>query len=192
MARQPLGWKVVKHVSHKKFLNGGVIVVEDDPDVIHVDNSYDLSLSTSLNDLEIAALHIDRFQQMLHRVIAVTVAPKIYAGIKKHLQKIYNGKKVALKERYWVPDEDGTYDVERIKRERPSHILRWRVQLLESTRSLIHTFFLTHTIGDVFLNPEDKALYLEYGGGSGSGGCEDNKSTDDEDGGEDGEDEDNS
>ncbi|GJV13870.1 RNA-directed DNA polymerase, eukaryota [Tanacetum coccineum] len=59
MARRPLGWKVVVHVSHKKFSNGGVIVVEDDPDVIHVDNSSNLVLSTSLNDLEIAALHID-------------------------------------------------------------------------------------------------------------------------------------
>nr|GFC90236.1 hypothetical protein [Tanacetum cinerariifolium] len=59
MAKRPPGWKVVEHVSHKKFLNGGVIVVEDDPDVIHVDNSSDLALSTSLNDLEIAALHID-------------------------------------------------------------------------------------------------------------------------------------
>nr|GEX93623.1 hypothetical protein [Tanacetum cinerariifolium] len=37
----------------------GVFVVEDDPDVIHVDNSSDLALSTSLNDLKIAALHID-------------------------------------------------------------------------------------------------------------------------------------
>ncbi|GJV56122.1 RNA-directed DNA polymerase, eukaryota [Tanacetum coccineum] len=59
MARRPLGWKVVEHVSHKKFSNRGVIVVEEDPDVIHVDNSSDLALSTSLNDLEIAALHID-------------------------------------------------------------------------------------------------------------------------------------
>ncbi|GKE48423.1 hypothetical protein Tco_1479681 [Tanacetum coccineum] len=59
MARRPLSWKVVKHVSHKKFLNGTVIVVKDDPDVIHVDNSFDLALSTSLNDLEIMALHID-------------------------------------------------------------------------------------------------------------------------------------
>nr|GEZ35484.1 hypothetical protein [Tanacetum cinerariifolium] len=59
MARRPAGWKVVEHVSHKKFSNGGVIVVEDDPDVIHVDNSSDLAFSTSLNDLEIAALHID-------------------------------------------------------------------------------------------------------------------------------------
>nr|GFA85503.1 protein TOM three homolog 1-like [Tanacetum cinerariifolium] len=33
--------------------------INDDPDVIHVDNSSDLALSTSLNDLGIAALHID-------------------------------------------------------------------------------------------------------------------------------------
>ncbi|GJY06631.1 hypothetical protein Tco_0373685 [Tanacetum coccineum] len=59
MARRPLGWKVVEHVNHKKFSNGGDIVVEDDPDIIHVDNSSDLILTTSLNDLEIAALHID-------------------------------------------------------------------------------------------------------------------------------------
>ncbi|GJY20280.1 reverse transcriptase domain-containing protein [Tanacetum coccineum] len=31
----------------------------DDPDVIHVDNSSDLALTTSLNDLEIVTLHID-------------------------------------------------------------------------------------------------------------------------------------
>nr|GEW99263.1 hypothetical protein [Tanacetum cinerariifolium] len=59
MARRPLGWKVIEHVSHKRFSNGGVIVVEDDPDVIYVDNSPDLALSISLNDMEIAALHID-------------------------------------------------------------------------------------------------------------------------------------
>ncbi|GJY57772.1 hypothetical protein Tco_0457664 [Tanacetum coccineum] len=38
--------------------------------------------------------------------------PQIYAGIQQHLQKIYNGKKAALKERYWVPEEDGTYDLD--------------------------------------------------------------------------------
>nr|GFB80805.1 hypothetical protein [Tanacetum cinerariifolium] len=59
MARRPLGWKVIEHVSHKKYSNGGVIVAEDDPDVIHVYNSSDLPLSTSLNDLEIAAFYID-------------------------------------------------------------------------------------------------------------------------------------
>nr|GEY48712.1 hypothetical protein [Tanacetum cinerariifolium] len=48
--------------------------------------------------------------------------PQIYAGIQQHLQKIYNDKKVALKERYWVPEEDGTYDLERIRCGRPSHI----------------------------------------------------------------------
>ncbi|GJW10121.1 hypothetical protein Tco_1575948 [Tanacetum coccineum] len=467
MARRPLGWKVVEHVSHKKFLNGGVIVVEDDPDVIHVDNSSDLALS--LNDLEIAALHIDgqsidvdappdiidvvdedddiideedpipydladsddedlvnldiddgvnvmsadvarghggdgggddhpppyqvptgcggflgnrgkgirkpnlggrragrlhtcqetwnlrlkaitdksgpvptRFkvddretlmplgdhaahwanylrelvrelplhypswrQMPLERKAGVVAKigtqfdlrphmesdrwPQIYAGIQQHLQKIYNGKKAALKERYWVPEEDGTYDLERLRRGRPSHIseVNWDAQLAfwndpknlaraaqnkqnrakskvvcrqgsrsiaalrdmhmetSATReypSLIHTFFLTHTVGGVFLNPEDKALYdemlrlqglgsnthmgvpytedeimaivrggkqrghipgvgrvlpgqdtmlnqpesqPEYGGGSGSGGCEDDEPGDDEDGGED-------
>ncbi|GJY66141.1 probable flavin-containing monooxygenase 1 [Tanacetum coccineum] len=134
--------------------------------------------------------------------------PQIYAGIQQHLQKIYNGKKAALKERYWVPEEDGTYDLERIRRGRPSHIseVDWDAQLAfwndpknlaraaqnkqnrakskvvcrqgsrsiaalqdmhmetSATReypSLIHTFFLTHTVGGVFLNPEDKALYDE-------------------------------
>nr|GEW90483.1 hypothetical protein [Tanacetum cinerariifolium] len=52
-------WKVVEHVNHKKFSDGGVIVVEDNPDIIHYDNSYDLPLSTSLNDLDNATLHID-------------------------------------------------------------------------------------------------------------------------------------
>nr|GEY18244.1 hypothetical protein [Tanacetum cinerariifolium]GEY21112.1 hypothetical protein [Tanacetum cinerariifolium] len=37
----------------------GEIYYEDDPNVIHVDNSFDLALSISLNDLEIVALHID-------------------------------------------------------------------------------------------------------------------------------------
>ncbi|GJX57735.1 hypothetical protein Tco_0287632 [Tanacetum coccineum] len=35
------------------------VVNEDDPDIIHVDNSSDLALTTTLNDLEIAALHIN-------------------------------------------------------------------------------------------------------------------------------------
>ncbi|GJZ74157.1 hypothetical protein Tco_0638303, partial [Tanacetum coccineum] len=38
--------------------------------------------------------------------------PQIYAGIQQHLQKIYNGKKAALKDRHWRPDADGTYDLE--------------------------------------------------------------------------------
>ncbi|GJU16927.1 hypothetical protein Tco_1144893 [Tanacetum coccineum] len=118
--------------------------------------------------------------------------PLIYAAIQQHLQKIYNGKKAALKERYWIPDSDGTYDLERIRQSRPSHIseVNWDAQIafwndpknraraaqnkqnrakskvMESSAtreypSLIHTFFLTHTVNGVFLNPEDKALYDE-------------------------------
>nr|GFB14389.1 hypothetical protein [Tanacetum cinerariifolium] len=52
-------WKVVEHVNHKKFSDEGVIMVEDDPDIIHSDNSFDISLSTSLNDLDNATFHID-------------------------------------------------------------------------------------------------------------------------------------
>ncbi|GKF67928.1 hypothetical protein Tco_0197607 [Tanacetum coccineum] len=58
--------------------------------------------------------------------------PQIYVGIQHHLQKIYNGKKAALKERYWVPKpEDGTYDVERIRRGRPLQISEadWDAQI---------------------------------------------------------------
>ncbi|GKF13767.1 RNA-directed DNA polymerase, eukaryota [Tanacetum coccineum] len=59
MARRPPDWKVIQDVNHKKFLNGGVIVVKDDHDVIHFDNSSDLTLSTSLDDLDFATLNID-------------------------------------------------------------------------------------------------------------------------------------
>nr|GEY71750.1 hypothetical protein [Tanacetum cinerariifolium] len=52
MARRQPHWKVVKHVNHKKFPDGGVIVVEEDHDVIHFDNSSDLPLSTNLIDLD--------------------------------------------------------------------------------------------------------------------------------------------
>nr|GFC60782.1 hypothetical protein [Tanacetum cinerariifolium] len=57
--------------------------------------------------------------------------PQIYAGIQQHLQKIYNGKKAALKERYWVPKEDESYDLERIRRGHLSHISKadWDAQL---------------------------------------------------------------
>ncbi|GKA13073.1 hypothetical protein Tco_0692619 [Tanacetum coccineum] len=50
---------VVQYVNHKKFSNGGVIVVEDDHDVIHDNNSSDLVLSTSLNDLDFLTFNID-------------------------------------------------------------------------------------------------------------------------------------
>nr|GEZ34468.1 hypothetical protein [Tanacetum cinerariifolium] len=59
MDRRPPNWKVVQDVNLKKFSNGCVIMVEDDHDVINFDNSYDLALSTSLNDLDFATLNID-------------------------------------------------------------------------------------------------------------------------------------
>ncbi|GJZ09802.1 hypothetical protein Tco_0544085 [Tanacetum coccineum] len=99
-------------------------------------------------------------------------------------------RNAALKDRHWIPDSDGTYNLEHIRLSRPSHIseVNWDAQIafwndpkncaraaqnkqnqakskvMESSAtreypSLIHTFFLTHTVNGVFLNPEDKALY---------------------------------
>nr|GFB03888.1 hypothetical protein [Tanacetum cinerariifolium] len=48
-----------KFKRHERRIPQLVWEAEDDPDVIHVYNSSDLSLSTSLNDLEITAFHID-------------------------------------------------------------------------------------------------------------------------------------
>ncbi|GKE73888.1 hypothetical protein Tco_1535929, partial [Tanacetum coccineum] len=55
----------------------------------------------------------------------------VMAKIRQHLQKIYNGKKAALKERYWIPNSDETYDLEGIRQTRPSHIseVDWDTQI---------------------------------------------------------------
>ncbi|GJX93762.1 gag-pol polyprotein [Tanacetum coccineum] len=47
-----------QYILATQFLDRGVIVVEKDPDVILFDNSFDIPLSTSLNDLDNATLHI--------------------------------------------------------------------------------------------------------------------------------------
>ncbi|GJV28427.1 hypothetical protein Tco_1384875 [Tanacetum coccineum] len=141
-----------------------------------------------------------------------------------HLQKIYNGKNATLKERHWVPDKDGTYDMKSIKQARPSHISEMessttRERVVEATGSrLQHPLGVPYTDDEIMAivrggtfpvlvgfcwdraRSDDKFSQMltqleshpEYGGGSGSGGCRDDEPGDDEDGGEDGEDEDNS
>nr|GFB60047.1 hypothetical protein [Tanacetum cinerariifolium] len=48
---------------------------------------------------------------------------EINAGIQQHLQKAYNTSKAAFKARHWVIDPTtGTYNVEKISRERPENI----------------------------------------------------------------------
>ncbi|GJV13082.1 hypothetical protein Tco_1354623 [Tanacetum coccineum] len=59
MAIRPPHSKVVQDVNHKKFSNEDIIVIEDDHDVIHDNNSSYLALSASLNDLDYATLNID-------------------------------------------------------------------------------------------------------------------------------------
>nr|GEY42346.1 hypothetical protein [Tanacetum cinerariifolium] len=149
---------------------------------------------------------------------------KIYASIQQHLQKIYNGKKAALKERYWDPDEDGAYDVERIRRGRSNtplgvpntddeiivivHKGKQRRHILGVGRVLSrHGTVIspqppcTHSFDVAKLKKSEKLLTKhvnmfmelfrsdakfsqmltqlesrpEYGGGSGSGGCEDDE-----------------
>nr|GEW29543.1 hypothetical protein [Tanacetum cinerariifolium] len=41
--------------------------------------------------------------------------------------------------------------------------------------SLIDTFFVAHTVNGEFLRDEDRRIYFESGGASGSGGCEDDE-----------------
>nr|GEY25759.1 hypothetical protein [Tanacetum cinerariifolium] len=104
--------------------------------------------------------------------------PDIRNGIDQHLGKIYTNNKSSLKKDYWVKNpNDDTYYVEDIRSDVPRTSL-WKIGMRRSgfgliprtwpgmktsaTReypSLIHTFFLTHTVNGVFLNPEDKALY---------------------------------
>nr|GEX91934.1 putative reverse transcriptase domain-containing protein [Tanacetum cinerariifolium] len=126
----------------------------------------------------------------------------------QHLQKIYNGKKAALKEKYWVPEEDGTSDLERIRRGRPSHIseVDWDAQLafLNDPKNLARAAQNKQNLAksNVVCRQGSRSIAAlrdmhlesqpEYGGGSESGGCGDDEPGDDEDGGEDKEDEEDS
>ncbi|GKA05353.1 reverse transcriptase domain-containing protein, partial [Tanacetum coccineum] len=98
------------------------------------------------------SLHYPSWRQM---------PPERKAGVVAKIG-IYNCKKATLKERHWVPDEDGTYNVERIRRGRPSHIFETESSATREYPSLIHTFFLTHTVGGEFFEPwRTKLLYDE-------------------------------
>nr|GEX25422.1 F-box domain, leucine-rich repeat domain, L domain-like protein [Tanacetum cinerariifolium] len=75
---------------------------------------------------------------------------EINAGIQQHLQKAYNTNKAAFKAQHWVIDPTtGTYNVEKIRRERLENITasEWdkgRPQSLRSThRSLTHSSWHT-------------------------------------------------
>nr|GEW19473.1 hypothetical protein [Tanacetum cinerariifolium] len=261
MARRQPHWKVVEHVNHKKFSNGGVIVVEEDPDVIHFDNSFDLSLSTILNDLDNATLHIDGQStkvdaqpniidleedcdiiydedtlpgdladfddedlvnvddddgvDMLHEATAVMIVPlhTIYQPVARvaslteakapenpiwgkesgHAAYLPGDPKPRVKEGPSGAeggDRDKDWDAEiafwndpknqaraaqnrqnwaksvAICRQGSQSLARLRDQMMESSAtreylSLIHTFFMTHTVGGVFTRDDDRAIYEE-------------------------------
>ncbi|GKD15604.1 hypothetical protein Tco_1200011 [Tanacetum coccineum] len=85
--------------------------------------------------------------------------PLIYAAIQQHLQKIYKWqRRGCFKERHgFLTGRDVHLDASELSR--PSHISEMESSATRDYPSLIHTFFLTHTVNGVFLNPEDKALY---------------------------------
>nr|GEY94689.1 uncharacterized WD repeat-containing protein C2A9.03-like isoform X1 [Tanacetum cinerariifolium] len=99
--------------------------------------------------------------------------PQIYAGIQHHLQKIYNDWDAQLA--FWndpknlaraAQNKQNRAKSKVVCRQGSRSIATFRDMHMETSAtreypSLIHTFFLTHTVGGVFLNPEDKALYDE-------------------------------
>nr|GEZ67264.1 hypothetical protein [Tanacetum cinerariifolium] len=106
---------------------------------------------------------------------------EINAGIQQHLQKAYNTNKAAFKAQHWVIDPTtGTYNVEKIRRERPEYITasEWdkyadlnhsgvpEMRRLEAMGTYIDDEINRLARGDMFSQ-------FESGGSSGSGGCGD-------------------
>ncbi|GJT58908.1 hypothetical protein Tco_1002441 [Tanacetum coccineum] len=103
----------------------------------------------------------------------------INAGIQQHLQKLYNTNKAPLKAVHWVINPETRTNQAQVAQNRQNRakstvvcrqgsrsLARLRDQMMESSStreypSLIDTFFLTHTVGGVFVRDEDQALYDE-------------------------------
>ncbi|GJS86047.1 hypothetical protein Tco_0752588 [Tanacetum coccineum] len=122
--------------------------------------------------------------------------PQIYAGIQQHLQKIYNGKKAALKEKHWIPDSNGTYNLTAHGHSAPppcthsSDIAKLKKREKVLTRQ-VNMFMKLFRSDDKFSQMLSQLeSQPEIGGGCESGGCGDDEQGDNEDDGEDGEDED--
>ncbi|GKA52410.1 hypothetical protein Tco_0745725 [Tanacetum coccineum] len=143
MARRPPDWKVVQDVNHKKVSNGGVIMVEYDHDVIHFDNSFDLTVSTSLNDLDFATLNID---DALPYDLADSDDEDLAnnddddVAMSADVARGHGGDGGGDDHPPSVPMESST------TREYPY---------------MIHTYFDTHIVDVVFLRDEERLLYEE-------------------------------
>ncbi|GJU79754.1 RNA-directed DNA polymerase, eukaryota [Tanacetum coccineum] len=143
MARRPPNWKVVQDLNHKNYSNGGVLVVKDDHDVIHFDNSSDLALSTSLGDLDFATLNIDGQSMDVDAPLNIIDVNKDdyliddedalpydladfgdedLANDDDDDVAIYTDNKSTLKKEHWVLKPDETRDVEGIRSRRPANI----------------------------------------------------------------------
>ncbi|GJY16979.1 reverse transcriptase domain-containing protein [Tanacetum coccineum] len=101
----------------------------------------------------------------------------INAGIQQHLQKLYNTNKASLKAVHWIAFWNDPMNQARAVQNRQNRakstvvcrqgspsLARLRDQMMESSAtreypSLIHTFFVTHTVNGVFTRDEDRAIY---------------------------------
>nr|GFB05160.1 F-box domain, leucine-rich repeat domain, L domain-like protein [Tanacetum cinerariifolium] len=88
---------------------------------------------------------------------------EINASIQQHLQKAYNTNKAAFKAHHCVIDPTtGTYNVEKIRRERPENIMASeQTSTTHEYSSLIDTFFVAHTVNGELLRDEDRRIYEE-------------------------------
>ncbi|GJT95863.1 hypothetical protein Tco_1091381 [Tanacetum coccineum] len=158
--------KVVEHVNHKKFFNRGVIVVENEPDIIHLDNSSDLPPSTSGNDLD--------NMRMLPEHMAGTVVVRIlhvhllhHSGVflsglcagcfinrgkgkrKPNLGGVKAGRKTRERTRNQV-----LKDAVAANKGRALEIVFKMTSATQEEPSEIDTFYRLHTVNGVFQDPE--------------------------------------
>nr|GFB39606.1 hypothetical protein [Tanacetum cinerariifolium] len=111
---------------------------------------------------------------------------EINAGIQQHLQKTYNTNKAAFKPQHWAIDPTtGTYNVEKIRRERPENITasEWDkyIEFWNDPRNIARAAQKrqNRAKSTVISRQGSRSLarlqdeMFESGGASGSGGCRD-------------------
>ncbi|GJR57262.1 hypothetical protein Tco_1499424 [Tanacetum coccineum] len=157
--------KVVEHVNHKKNSNRGVIVVEDDPDIIHFDNLSDLPLSTNddITDDEDALPHdlADFDDEDLINVDDDDGVDKMSADVAwSHggdgggtLPEPLKIGKTGQRARSYLDRDPGRL---------LAFEMRWQSSGTQEYPSLIDTCYVAHTVNGEFLQDEDWRIYINH------------------------------
>ncbi|GJV42611.1 pyruvate kinase [Tanacetum coccineum] len=148
-----IGLRSVIRIDHQELKKVIWYVLHNSPEI----DTYQAKFK-SLNDLEIAALHIDGqsidVDALLDIIDVVDEDDDIIDEEDPFLMI-----KAALRKWYWILDRTDLRPGSASEAHNPRHS-EMESSTTREYPSLIHTFFLTHTIGGVFLNPGDKALYM--------------------------------